>query len=604
MRLSLTAKVLLFVIVPLVAQMILLAFLASLESSAEKALEASVRHRRIADGINDITNELFELHKLYRTLGDMKKISMDDAITRRHIEKLKSDFASLKKLARAQPEVLDAVLKSEKTVNNTITAFRSIQLDLHALHTPIGTANRANLLQKFRRTARQDAIFENLRQVGLEQRRLSDDAPEEQAAFRQRAYSVMIGMGVLNLCIGIMLSLFLTRGITSRLKKVNENTFKLASGLPLNEMIEGSDEIAQLDQVFHEMAAEIREAARKQSAMIDNARDFICTLDNQGRFIAANPASREMLDIQPEDLLGKHFIDLVTTREAARALGFLEELKAGNNPDPLDLEMKTSSGESIETLWSAHWSREEGSLFCVIHDTTERRRAEKLKQEVMAMITHDLRTPLSVVSNVLSMLEEGVNGSLSEKSQRYVTMARRNSDRMISLVNDLLDVEKIKSGMVTLDIGTVSLDEAFEECEAICAGYAEEQMVELVFKTSGITIQADGKRLDRVLANLVSNAIKFSPEGKTVTVSAEDNADSVRIKVEDEGPGIPESMRESVFERFQQVSGSATAGKGGSGLGLAICKGIVELHGGKIWVEGKSTGSIFVFSLPPGSRAS
>ncbi|MGD9682761.1 MAG: ATP-binding protein [Candidatus Obscuribacterales bacterium] len=604
MRLSLTAKVLLFVIVPLVAQMILLAFLASLENSAERALEASVRHRRIADGINDITNEIFELHKLYRSAADMEKLSMDNEICKRHFEKLRSDFVSLKKLARAQPEVLDAVLKSEKAVNDTITAFRSIQLDLMAMHPPIGSADRFNLVRKFRRTARQDAVFQNLIQVGMEQRRLSEEAPEEQAIFRQHAYSVMLGMGVLNLCIGIMLSLFLTRGITTRLKKVNENTFKLASGLPLNEMIEGSDEIAQLDQVFHKMAVEMKEAARKQSAMIDNARDFICTLDDQGRFIAANPASQELFQIPPEDLLGKHFIDLVADNDATRALTFLEELKAGNNPDPLDLEMKTGTGETIETLWSAHWSQEEGSLFCVIHDTTERRRAEKLKQEVMAMITHDLRTPLSVVSNVLTMLEDGVHGDLAEKGRRYVMMARRNSERMISLVNDLLDVDKIKSGMVTLDIGTVELDESFGECEAICAGYAEEQKVELLFKPSGITIQADSKRLDRVLANLVSNAVKFSPEGKTVTVSAEMKADSVHIKVEDEGPGIPEDMRESVFERFQQVSGAATDGKGGSGLGLAICKGIVELHGGKVWVEGKSTGSVFVFSLPVSSSAS
>jgi len=227
---------------------------------------------------------------------------------------------------------------------------------------------------------------------------------------------------------------------------------------------------------------------------------------------------------------------------------------------------------------------------------TDMRRAEKLRQEVMAMITHDLRTPLATINNVLDFFENGTSGTFDEKGHRYVQMAKRNADRMVSLINDLLDIEKIKSGMMQLEIDSVRLSRCFANCEMISAAIAEESGVKLLFESTEIFIEADEQRLDRVLTNLVANAIKYSPKGKTVTISAHRQKNAVMVRVQDQGPGIPADMLESVFERFQQVGAAKT--KGGSGLGLTICKAIVEMHGGKIWVESADQGSTFIFTLP------
>jgi len=601
-HLSLTTKVLAFVIVPLVVQLCLLFVLRSLSGEAEQALRVSDRSRKISDTINEIAADIFELHKRYRTMSDLQKNPMTDDMGRLLIKRLKDDYADLRKLTKHQPEIADAVRKSEEVVDRSLDRFASIQNRLSQMKLmgagPIGANQRAALINEFRSTGRDDTVFQNLIDVGKEQRRRAEQAPEEQAAYRERMHKTMLGIGITILFIGVMNSLFLIKGITTRLKRVNENTYKLASGLPLHPVLTGADEIARLDQVFHKMAAEMQESSRKQTAMIDNARDLICSIDEQGRFIAVNPASFTLLKIPPDDLLGKHFIDLVVETDVAKTLTYLEELKAQANPAPLELEMRTSSGETVETLWSAHWSQEESSIFCVIHDTTDRRRAEKLKQEVVAMITHDLRTPLSVINNVLGFFESRMSGTFDDKGRNYVLMARRNADRMGALINDLLDIEKIKSGMVELEIATVPLNRCLENCRDVSVGFAEELGVVLEFETTSIVLEVDEKRIDRVLSNLVSNAIKFSPKGKTVKVSAEERDGSVWIKVDDEGAGIPAEMRESVFERFQQVGGGTAAGKGGSGLGLTICKAIVELHGGEIWVEGKDPGSRFIFSLP------
>jgi signal transduction histidine kinase len=301
--------------------------------------------------------------------------------------------------------------------------------------------------------------------------------------------------------------------------------------------------------------------------------------------------------MEPDELLGKHFIDLIVGTDANKALDYLEKLKTSNE-DPLEVSMVSRTNGTIETLWSAHWSEEEKSTFCVIHDMTDRKRAEKLRQEVTAMITHDLRTPLSTINNVLDFFESGHSGSFDEKGRRYVLMAKRNADRMVSLINDLLDIEKIKSGMMHLEIDVIALTRVFKTCSDISAGIAEEMNVKLVFEPTDILVAADESRLDRVLTNLVANAIRYSPKGGTVRISARKQRNAILIEVQDQGPGIPADMIESVFERFQQVTGQLDKSKGGSGLGLTICKAIIELHGGKIWAESKGAGSTFAFTLP------
>jgi PAS domain S-box-containing protein len=329
----------------------------------------------------------------------------------------------------------------------------------------------------------------------------------------------------------------------------------------------------------------------------------ICTLDTQGRFIAINKAAVALLGYEPEFLLGKHSVDLISSSDVGKSLSYFEALRSGSNATPAcEISMVTASKTTVETIWSAHWSEAEQSFFCVIHDITERRQAEKLKQEVMAMITHDLRSPLTTIYHVIDFLDEMIEGKSGEKGPRYIKMARHNADRMLNLINDLLDIEKIRSGTMTIQADSLELSRCFSNCEALSAGLAEEMKVNLVFESTDLVVHADERYIDRVLSNLVGNALKFSPAESCVKVSASVEDGVVVTRVTDEGPGIPNEQLETIFERFRQIRGTQGAkggGAGGSGLGLTICKAIIELHGGKIWAEsGDGKGSVFMFTLP------
>ena len=597
LHLSLTSKVLIFVSVPLLIQLGLITSLASLQSQAEQALRVSTHSGKISDAINKISNDVFEIFSIYGNEKSLEEISFDTRTAQQMMERIHADYDVLRQLTQDQPEITKAITTSEEASNRCMLVLKDIKTSFLKTGGE-GRDERKAMWHKLRDEMK-GILYNELLSIGDEQKRLSQKAPEVQAEYREKAQSIMIVIGLFDLGLGLALALFLTKGITTRLQRVSENTYRLASGMPLHRVMRGSDEIARLDQVFHKMANEIKEASRKERAIVENARDLICTIDTQGRFLAANQAAEAFFGIEPQDLLGKHFIDLVVGSDTNKALDYLEKLKQSDNHNaaPLEIEMRSSSGATVETLWSAHWAEEENSFFCVIHDMTDRRKAEKLKQEVMAMITHDLRTPLSTINNVLDFFENGTYGTFDAKGRNYVLMAKRNADRMVALINDLLDIEKIKSGMMQLEIDAVSLNRCFSNCQAASLGLAEEMSVKLDFEPTDITVAADEQRLDRVLSNLVANALKYSPKGGTVKVTAIQQRNSVAVRVEDQGPGIPPDMLEAVFERFQQVGGSSKS-KGGSGLGLTICKAIVEMHGGKIWVESRGQGSSFIFTLP------
>ena len=597
LHLSLTSKVLIFVSVPLLIQLGLITSLASLQSQAEQALRVSTHSGKISDAINKISNDVFEIFSIYGNEKSLEEISFDTRTAQQMMERIHADYDVLRQLTQDQAEITKAITTSEEASNRCMLVLKDIKTSFLKTGGE-GRDERKAMWHKLRDEMK-GILYNELLSIGDEQKRLSQKAPEVQAEYREKAQSIMIVIGLFDLGLGLALALFLTKGITTRLQRVSENTYRLASGMPLHRVMRGSDEIARLDQVFHKMANEIKEASRKERAIVENARDLICTIDTQGRFLAANQAAEAFFGIEPQDLLGKHFIDLVVGSDTNKALDYLEKLKQSDNHNaaPLEIEMRSSSGATVETLWSAHWAEEENSFFCVIHDMTDRRKAEKLKQEVMAMITHDLRTPLSTINNVLDFFENGTYGTFDAKGRNYVLMAKRNADRMVALINDLLDIEKIKSGMMQLEIDAVSLNRCFSNCQAASLGLAEEMSVKLDFEPTDITVAADEQRLDRVLSNLVANALKYSPKGGTVKVTAIQQRNSVAVRVEDQGPGIPPDMIEAVFERFQQVGGSSKS-KGGSGLGLTICKAIVEMHGGKIWVESRGQGSSFIFTLP------
>lgn len=236
----------------------------------------------------------------------------------------------------------------------------------------------------------------------------------------------------------------------------------------------------------------------------------------------------------------------------------------------------------------------------VIRDITERKELDRLKDEFVSTVSHELRTPLTSIRGALGLLEAGVAGPLEAAGLEMVRIARTNSERLVRLINDILDLEKIEAGKLELTLTTLDPVQlaraALEQLQTMTA----ESGVSLTLAAEPVArVRGDEDRLMQVLTNLLSNAIKFSPQGAKVVVRVTPLPTAVRFCVCDEGPGIAARDLKRLFGKFQQLDGSDTRQRRGTGLGLAISKAIVEQHGGRIGVESAlGVGSTFWFELP------
>ncbi|MDA8282391.1 MAG: response regulator, partial [Actinomycetota bacterium] len=235
----------------------------------------------------------------------------------------------------------------------------------------------------------------------------------------------------------------------------------------------------------------------------------------------------------------------------------------------------------------------------VVQDVTARKDAERVKDEFVSVTSHELRTPLTSIRGALGLLAGGVVGDLPDSAQRMLDVAVVSTDRLIRLINDILDLERITSGKLSLSLEACDAAGLISRAVEEIRGAADALEVEVRAGSVDGRVWADPDRIIQTLTNVVGNAIKFSPRSATVEVSAQVEGDQVRFTVEDHGPGIPADQLERVFERFRQVDSSDSRTKGGTGLGLAICRTIVEQHGGRIWAESVlGAGTVFSFTLP------
>ncbi|WP_348269186.1 response regulator [Edaphobacter paludis] len=241
---------------------------------------------------------------------------------------------------------------------------------------------------------------------------------------------------------------------------------------------------------------------------------------------------------------------------------------------------------------------------------TERSQLDTLKNEFISTVSHELRTPLTSIRGALGLLSSGVIGNVDAKAQNLLRIAVTNTDRLIRLINDILDIERMESGRAPLQVRRCSLRDLCKQAIETMKPMADANTVHLQLITpagpqEGLFFDGDSDRILQVLTNLLSNAIKFSPAASTVSIYTEASSDSILLKVSDEGRGIPSDKLDSIFDRFQQVEPSDARQKGGTGLGLSICRSIVQQHSGSIWAQRNlGPGATFYVMLPRVTRAS
>jgi signal transduction histidine kinase len=258
--------------------------------------------------------------------------------------------------------------------------------------------------------------------------------------------------------------------------------------------------------------------------------------------------------------------------------------------------------------WNATVNVEEGIFYGVARNITEQKRLEAehrqvelMKSEFVSTVSHELRTPLTSIRGSLGLLEGGILGELPPQAQDMVRIARTNTERLIRLINDILDLEKMESGKLDFQLEPLELGTLLAQAVEAHQGYAKEcdARVELALEAPGARALVDGDRFLQVLANLLSNALKFSPRGERVTLRLERVGARLRVSVEDHGPGIPESFRARIFEKFAQADGSDSRRKGGTGLGLSITRALVTQLGGTLdFVSREGVGTTFRVELP------
>lgn len=327
-------------------------------------------------------------------------------------------------------------------------------------------------------------LLKNQTELVRQEERVIRDSPATQRQLR-RLIRTVLAVGILaNIVFAVLLFKFFTSTITSRLAVMVDNTQKFKSSVNLNEPLTGADEIAVLDNSFHDMVGAVLEA-------------------------------------------------------------------------------------------------------------------QQMRQTFVAMISHDLRTPLTNVQAYLALVSEGILGQVPDLVKAEAEKTERNVSRLIRLINDLLVLEKMEAGKMQMNCKVVYLEDIFEKSVEAIEEFAKQHEVKLVVGETNAEVYADPDRLVQVLINLASNAVKFSPRGESVEISAIETDNYVEVKVQDRGRGVPPEHREAIFEKYKQVKSEDQSKKGGTGLGLPICKLIVEQLGGSIGVESEEgKGSTFWFRLP------
>ena len=351
----------------------------------------------------------------------------------------------------------------------------------------------------------------------------------------------------------------------------------------------------------------LRLSEEKFRALLEHAAEAIVIVDETGTIVLVNARCEALFGWSREELLGRPLEVLIpeSVRDRHRELqaGYVRAPHTRPITSELKLAGRHRDGSEIPVEIALSYARTEQGLWVMSHivDIRARLEVERMKNEFLAVVSHELRTPLTSIRGSLGLLAGGVAGALSERAASLVQIALANSERLVRLINDILDIEKIEAGKLAFHFAPVDLGRLAVESIEANHGYAAQLGV--TFALAGpppvAAVNGDADRLLQVLANLLSNAAKYSPRGGEVTLSVTAGDEAVRVAVRDRGPGIPETFRRHLFERFAQADGSDSRQKGGTGLGLAISRAIVEKHGGHIGFEtAAGGGTTFYFELP------
>ena len=404
---------------------------------------------------------------------------------------------------------------------------------------------------------------------------------------------------VFGLC--VVMALIRVRRRTGPLRLLTDATSRLARGDLDHRMPTGRvQETRELAQALNAMAAsvkgivtELSEERDKLSTILATMTDGVALLDHEGRTTLANPAARQFLGLPSGSEVGQRFIEAVRDHELSELVSRSRQTRS---PQTLEL-LLARQRRFFNVIATPLTLQGRESVLLVLHDLTQLRRVETTRREFVANVSHELRTPLASIRASAETLQDGAMEDPAAARQ-FLGRITHNVERMSALVRDLLDLSRLESGEVNLNLSPVDVRRAISEVVETYREQAQAKGVSLTMDGGDGVVEAaaDEGRLQQVLSNLVENAVKFTPSGGEVQVEVEHQGRWLEVRVADRGIGVASEDMPHVFERFYKADRSQN--QGGTGLGLAIAKHIVESHGGRIWVNSREGGgSIFGFTI-------
>lgn len=586
-KLGIVSKGLIIISIPLLFECAVVTAMSSLESQAEAAASKAERARETSSLINSLIQEL------YVGLQSINLRAQTFSSGYNRVERIRSSKTKLhrlKELFAASPRDLETLNTVEKAIDEGNSMVeRAEQAFINDDKVELIKLKQQSLHYAER------VITPDLIALGERQKAIFDMDPSIQESFRSQMRTLLILALLLSVVGTVLLALVTTRSVTRRLALLAENSRRIASGEELKSPMAGSDEISELDTTLHNMARDIDDLLLRERIILENARDVICVINKNLGIERISPSVKELLGFNPHELLGESCLSFMD--EASESAREIRRFTSGHDArDQVEATLRTKLNKTITVLISLSYVSREENCILIFHDISALKEAEQFKQDVMNMVSHDLRSPLTMVSHILEMFQEGIFGDINDEGLKMLERAEASTQHMNRLVSDLLDMEKIKSGTLRLDVGPVTAQSLLARAVELTAAQAEEARCKVLIGQSEGVVMADIGRINQVLVNLITNALKFSPPGKEVVISAIRTAPNVTFNVRDFGRGIPKDMQDKIFERFSQVRSDDS--KAGLGLGLPICKSLVNMHGGAIRVASDKTGSIFSFTLP------
>jgi two-component system phosphate regulon sensor histidine kinase PhoR len=470
-----------------------------------------------------------------------------------------------------------------------------------ALKTGLGSAVR------YSETIRRDMLYTALRtNDGFVRLAL----PLDYVAQATETLHGVLGVVALLTILAALLLSYLLANMTSRpLREISTAAVRIGRGEQgVAITVTTQDEIGDLAQVLNDMAGRIESQMKNLSAekqrletILRGMGEGVMVASGDGRISLSNPAFRSLFGItgDPE---GRHLIEI------------------SRHPDLLEAftQMQSSGTELVREIFIptgditllTHWvplivNGDDLGVVAVFQDISDMKRVENMRRDFVANVSHELRTPVSVIKGYAETLLDGVIDSDPERSKRFVEVIRQHSDRLASLITDILTLSRLESKEASLDLNPMDINGTINKaCMFVEEGADQKKIIINNEAVDGLPrVMADQGQLEQVLINLLENAIKYTPEGGTVSIYTEADDSFVKVLVADTGIGIPRKDLSRIFERFYRVDEARSREQGGTGLGLAIVKHIIHLHGGEVSVTSEhGKGSVFSFTLKTASK--